>query len=86
MRMTLAALAASTLILANATSYAAAPGGHTGGGGSGTGTGTTTTGHAANQGQGFNNAETIDTQCANLLAGGDNSTSAERRYCRQRGY
>jgi len=84
MRMTLAALAASTLILANTTSYAAAPGGRTDGGGSGTGT--TTTGHAANQGQGFNNAETIDTQCANILAGGDNSTSAERRYCRQRGY
>ena len=80
MRITRAAAAASVLILASTATYAAAPSGHTGGGSSG-GKGTGTPNN--NQSQGF---ETIDTQCANILAGGYNGTSAQRRYCQQRGY
>jgi hypothetical protein len=82
-RTILAAVAASVLILASTATYAAAPSGHPGGGSSG---GTETGTPNNNQSQDFNSGETIDTQCANILADGFNGTSAQRRYCRQRGY
>jgi len=85
MRTALAAVAASILVLASAASYAAAPGSRAGSGSGGAGSAQTGS-PGGNPGRGFNTTETIDTQCANILAGGDNSNSAERRYCHQHGY
>jgi hypothetical protein len=77
-------MAASIFMLGSAAAYAASSNGHSGGGSSG---GKGTGGQLGNQGQTYNGGgETIDQQCPDILAGGDNSTSADRRYCRQHGY
>jgi hypothetical protein len=84
MRTIIVAAAASLLIVASLPTYAASPGGR-GGGGSGSGTAGTSTPNNSHS-QEVTGRETVDTQCANILAGGYNGTSAQRRYCRQRGY